>query len=44
MTTLFLAIVMASLGPLVALFFLETAPGDIDETKTPEARPETVFW
>ena len=28
MTTLFLAIVMASIGPLVALVFLETAPGD----------------
>ena len=31
MTTLFLAIVMASIGPLVALVFLETAPGDTDE-------------
>lgn len=30
MITLFLAIVMASFGPLVALFFLETAPGDAE--------------
>ena len=28
MTTLLLAIVMASIGPLVALVFLETATGD----------------
>lgn len=44
MTALFLAIVMASLGPLVALFFLETAPGDPNETKAPDARPETIVW